>query len=84
MVDFNVDVKEVTLHMFSNQLKWLNKNPTCYKNIDNSFRTDLLLTSSAKYPRTTCTIEAGLSDFHKHVVTVLSEKHEGMPPIKFR
>ena len=38
MGDFNVDVKEVSLHLFCNQYKLtsLNKDPTCYKNIDNS------------------------------------------------
>ena len=36
MGDFNVDVKEASLHLFCNQykLKSLNKDPTCYKNID--------------------------------------------------
>ena len=38
MGDFNADVKEVSLHLFCNQYKLisLNKDPTCYKNIDNS------------------------------------------------
>ena len=38
MDDFNVDVKEVSLHLFCNQYKLtsLNKDPTCYKNTDNS------------------------------------------------
>ena len=49
MGDFNVDVKEVSLHLFCNQyeLKSLNKDPTCYKNIANSSCIDLLLTNSA-------------------------------------
>ena len=38
------------------------------------------LTNSAKSFESTCTIETGLSDFHKLVVTVLNEKHERMPP----
>ena len=82
MGDFNVDVKEVSLHLFCNQykLKSLNKDATCYKNIDNPSCIDLLLTNSAKSFESTCTIETGLSDFHKLVVTVLNEKHERMPP----
>ena len=82
MGDFNVDVKEVSLHLFCNQYKSksLNKGPTCYKNIDNSSCIDLFLTNSAKSFESTCTIETGLSDFHKLVVTVLNEKHERMPP----
>ena len=82
MGDFNVDVKEVSLHLFCNQykLKSLNKDPTCYKNIYNPSCIDLFLTNSAKSFESTCTIETGLSDFHKLVVTVLNEKHERMPP----
>ena len=82
MGDFNVDVKEVSLDLFCNQykLKSLNKDPTCYKNIDNPSCIDLFLTNSAKCFESTCTIETGLSDFHKFVVTVLNEKHERMPP----
>ena len=80
--DFNVDVKEVSLHLFCNRykLKSLNKGPTCHKNIDNPFCIDLLLTNFAKSFKSTCTIETGFSDFHKFVVTVLNEKHERMPP----
>ena len=82
MGDFNVDVKEVSLHLFCNQykLKSLNKDPTCYKDIDNPSCIDLLLTNSAKCFESTCTIERGLSGFHKPFVTVLNEKHERMPP----
>ena len=82
MGDFNVDVKEVSLHLFCNQykLKSQNKDPTCYKNIGNPSCIDLFLTNSAKSFESTCTIERGLSDFHKLVVTVLNEKHERMPP----
>ena len=80
--DFNVDVKELSLHLFCHQckLKSLNKDSTCYKNIDNPSFIDLLLTNSAKSFERTCTIETGLSDFHKLVVPVLNEKHERMPP----
>ena len=82
MGDFNVDVKEVSLHLFCNQykLKSLNKDPTCYKNIANSSCIDLLLTNSANSFESTSTIEVGLSDFHKLVFTVLNEKHERIPP----
>ena len=82
MGDFNVDVKEVSLHLFCNQykLKSLNKDPTCYKNIANSSCIDLLLTNSANSFESTSTIEVGLSDFHKLVFTVLNEKHEQVPP----
>ena len=82
MGDFNVDIKEISLHLFCNQykLKSLSKDPTCYKNIGNPSCIDLLLTNSAKSFESTCTIETGLSDFHKLVATILNEKHERMPP----
>ena len=35
---------------------------------------------SAKSFESTCTLETGLSDFHKLAVTVPNEKHERMPP----
>ena len=82
MGDFNVDVKEVSLHLFCNQYKLLslNKDPTCSQNIGNPSCKDLLLINSAKSFQSTCTTEKGLSDFHKLVVTVLNEKYERMPP----
>ena len=82
MGDFNVDVKEVSLNLFCNRckLKSLNKDPACYKNIDNPSSIDLLLTNSAKSFESSCSIGAGFSDFHKLVVTVLNEKHEWVPP----
>ena len=82
MGDFNVDVKEVSLHLFCNQykLKSLNKDPTCYQNIDNPSCIDLLIINSAKSFESTCTTEKGLSDFHKLVVMVLNEKYKRMPP----
>ena len=48
MADFNVDVKDVSFHLFCNQhkLKSLNKDPTCYKNIGNSSCIDILLNNS--------------------------------------
>ena len=62
MGDFKVDVKEVSLHLFCNQykLKSLNKDPTCYKNIDNRSGIDLVLTNCAKSFERTCPIEMGL------------------------
>ena len=78
MGNFNVDVKEVNLLLFCSQykLKSLNKDLTCYQNIDNPSCIDLLLTSSVKSFKSTYTVERGLSDFHKLVGAVLNEKHE--------
>ena len=80
MGDFNVDVKEISLHLLCSQYKSksLNKDLACYKNIDNPSCIDLLLTYLANSSKSTCTIETGFSDFHKLAVTVLNEKHERM------
>ena len=83
MGNFNVDVKkEFAFHLFCNQyqLTSLNNDPTCYKNIDNHSCIDLLLTNSTNSFESTCTIETGLSDFHKLVVMVINKKHEQIPP----
>ena len=82
MGDFNVDVKELSFYLFCNQckLKSMKKDLTCYKNIDNPSCIDLPLNNSAKSFESTCTIERGVSDFHKLIITVLNEKHEWIPP----
>ena len=40
----------------------------------------LYLTNCAKSFQSTLTIETGLSDFHKFIVTVLKVKYEKVPP----
>ena len=45
--------------------------PTCYKNPANSTGIDLMLTNSNRCFQNSSTIETGLSDFHKMIVTVL-------------
>lgn len=64
--------------MFSIQykLKSLNKDLTCYKNIDKLSCIDLLPTNSAKRLQITYAIEIGLLNLDKLVVTVLNEKLE--------
>ena len=81
MGDFNVHVKEVSLHLFCKKYKSKSmiRDPTFYKNIDNPSCIDLLLINSAKSFESNCTIETGFSGFYKHVVTVLNEMHERMP-----
>ena len=75
---FQCNVKEVSWHLFSIQykLKSLNKDLTCYKNIDKLSCIDLLPTNSAKRLQITYAIEIGLLNFIKLVVTVLNEKLE--------
>ena len=50
------------------------KEPTCYKNPDNPSCIDLFLTNRPRTFQCTTTIETGISDFHKLVVTVFYKK----------
>ena len=51
-------------------LKCIIKEPTCYKNPDNPTCIDLILTNCPKNFQESSTLETGLSDFHKMVLTV--------------
>ena len=81
MGDFNIALKEANMITICNQykLKTLNEEPTCFKNSTNPC-TDLYLTNCPKSFQNTLTIETGLSDFHKFIVTVLKVKHEKVTP----
>ena len=74
--DFNSNLKDGCLNAFSNvnNLKSLNKEPTCFKNPNNPSCIDLFLTNRSRYFQNTPTTETGISDFHKLVVTVLKSK----------
>ena len=67
---------------FCNEYKFkaMNKEPTCFKNNISPSCIDLFLTNYPKSFESTLTIETGLSDFHKLIVTVLKVKHEEVPP----
>ena len=52
-------------------IKSLIRVPTCYKNPANPTCIDLMLTNSNRSFQNSCTIETGLSDFHKMIVSVL-------------
>ena len=52
-------------------MKSLIRVPTCYKNPANLTCMDMMLTNSNRSFQNFCTIETGLSDFHKMIVTVL-------------
>ena len=71
--DLNSDLKDDCLNSFSNvnNLKSLNKEPTCFKSPNNPSCIDLFLTNSSRYFQNTSIIETGISDFHKLVVKVL-------------
>ena len=81
MGDFNIELKEANMTTFCNQykLKTLNEKPTCFKNYTNPSCIDLYLTNCPKSLQSTLTIETGLSDFYKLIVTVFKAKHEKVP-----
>ena len=80
--DLNSDLKDGCLNAFSNvnNLKSLNKEPTCFKNPNNPSCIDLFLTNRSRYFQNTSTIETGISDFHKLVVTVLKMFYKMQKP----
>ena len=54
--------------------------PTCFKNPDKPSCIDLILTNCSRSFQNSCAIEAGLSDFHKLVVTVLKTGYKKSKP----
>ena len=71
--DLNSEIGESSMYDFCNiyNLHSLCHKSTCYKNPEKPSRIDLFLTNSPKSFQNTQTIETGLSDFHKLVVTIL-------------
>ena len=71
--DFNSEFSKPCLNDFCDiyNFKNLVKKPTCYKNPDNPSCIDLFLANRPRTFQCTITIETGISDFHKLVVTVL-------------
>ena len=67
---------------FCNQykLKSLNKEPTCFKNVNKPSSIDLFLTNNSNCFKDCLTLETGLSDFRKLIVTIMKTKHERFPP----
>ena len=80
--DFNSEFSEPCLNDFCDiyNLKNLVKEPTCYKNPDNPSCIDLFLTNRPRTFQCTTTIETGISDFHKLVVTVLKTFYKKQRP----
>ena len=82
MDDYNVDGKETNVKVFSNQLllKALNEKPTSFKNFNNPSCIDLFLTNSSKSFEKFLTLESGMSDFHRLIITILKVKPGKVPP----
>ena len=75
--DFNSLETDQKIHDFMNgySLKNLVKEPTCFK-AENPTCIDFILTNRYRSCQHTTTIETGLSNFHKMVVTVLKKTYQ--------
>ena len=56
------------------------KEPTCYKNPDNPTCVDLVLKNCPKNFQESSTLETGLADFHKMVLTVFKSEAPNLTP----
>ena len=88
MGDFNSESTEKELVDFCETYNLCNimKKPTCYKNPINPRSVDLFLTNRNKNYHHSNTVETGLSDHHKMVVTVMKSFFKKAAPhiIKYR
>ena len=72
--DFIVKPTEDPIEEFVKVCNFKNlvKGPTCFKNLDKSSCIDLILTNESKSFQISQIIEAGISDFHKIVMSLKS------------
>ena len=79
--DVNKEETDEQLHnfMIGCALKNMMKEPTCFKS-ENPRLIDLILTNRYRSFQNTTTVETGLSDFHKMVLTVLKTTYQKAGP----
>ena len=86
--DFNSETEEEYMKDFCDlyNLKNLIKHPTCYKNVLNPTSIDMFLTNRHNCFQNSCTIETGISDHHRMIITVLKTYFKKLKPsiIKYR
>ena len=80
--DLNVEISDPVLNDFCSvyNLFSLAKEPTCFKNPNNPSCIDLFLTNCPRSFQNTLTIETGISDFHKMVITVMKVFYKKQRP----
>ena len=80
--DFNAGNSDLSLNEFCEMytLKHLITEPTCYKNQNNPSIIDIILTNRKRNFCDSQTIETGLSDHHKMIITVLKSEFEKKEP----
>ena len=84
--DLNSSTSEKAMKEFCEMydLENLIKKPTCFKNPDNPSSIDVILTNSKNMFQNSITLETGISDFHKMVITVMKVYSEKQEPIKVK
>ena len=87
MGDFNMQPTDNNFQTFceSHDLYNLINDKTCFKTIEGTC-IDLILTNRKHSFKNTCTVETGISDFHRMILTQLKLTFEKLPPktITFR
>ena len=80
--DLNVSAEEANIKNFCERfsLKKLIKDPTCYKNPNNTSCVDFMFTNKARRFQRSCVIETGLTDLHKMAITVLKMQFRKLEP----
>ena len=82
--DFNSSVSESNLKDFCEVYNLVNliKDPTCFKSTSNPSSIDVMLTNRENAFKNSMTIETGLSDHHKLIISVLTTYLKKKEPIK--
>ena len=80
--DLNVDSSDPVLNDFCNvyNLFSIVKEPTCFKNADNPSYIDVFLANCPRSFQNTLTIETGMSDFYKMIITVMKVFYKKQKP----
>ena len=80
--DFNAGIEEKHMKCFYDNynLKSLIKQPTCYKNPDNTTYIDLMLINAPRSFQSTCVLETGLSDFRLMTLAVMRKSFKKLQP----
>ena len=58
-----IDNSDMIVFCDTYDLKYLIKEPSCYKNLENLSCINLILTNNLKFLESSCVVETGLSDF---------------------
>ena len=80
--DFNIEAESKEMSSFCDtfDLTSLIKEPTCYKNSDNSSCIALILTNKPLSFQNSCVVETGLSDFHRMILKVTKMTFQKLKP----